>query len=288
MSAHDSTVSFLPMHYDGRLIRTSVDERGFPWWVAQDICDYLGLGNVSQAVTRLQPNEKKTVTNYDTSQLGLKIVLVNEPGMYRLVFRSNKPEALAFQNWVYWDVLPTLRRGHLPEGFTEFPDKAQKTREPIRDTDNIARILERLDARLTALETPLQPLQSEAQMSFTDSLPPPTPRIKEHAAISLHLVAVWRALRSAETTLSNKEIARQIGCALRTATYHTRYLNQLGFLDVYETFPCLLYAITQDAMVQQSAYWQRLQRISDIFEARHRLTYDELQLLGKTDRGHRS
>ena len=38
------------------------------------------------------------------------MLVVNEPGLYRLVFASRKPEAKEFQRWVYHEVLPTLRK----------------------------------------------------------------------------------------------------------------------------------------------------------------------------------
>ncbi|NQY27510.1 MAG: Bro-N domain-containing protein [Piscirickettsiaceae bacterium] len=36
-------------------------------------------------------------------------IFINEPGLYRLIFRSNKPKAIEFSNWVCREVLPTLR-----------------------------------------------------------------------------------------------------------------------------------------------------------------------------------
>lgn len=274
MSGQELTVSFLPMHYDGRSIRLWIDERGFPWWVAQDICESLGLENVSQAVARLQVNEKRTITNPNASQLGLKLIIINEPGMYRLVFRSNKPEAIAFQNWVYWEVLPTLRRG-------------QQEEAPQLESA-LAQILERMDARLSALEMLGKERQPGPQPTRLSPMPAPKPRRREHAEISLHLVAVWRVLRDAETALDNREISRLSGIGERTTRAHTRYLLQLGFIDVYETFPRHLYVVTTDEHIQQSAYWQRLEHITAIFEARHRLTYEELQLLGKEAKYQRS
>lgn len=44
--------------YQGKEVRTITDEQGNPWWVAKDVCDILGLADVSDAVTRLDEDEK--------------------------------------------------------------------------------------------------------------------------------------------------------------------------------------------------------------------------------------
>lgn len=39
-----------------------------------------------------------------------EVLVVNEPGLYRLIFSSRKPEAKKFQRWVYHEVLPSIRK----------------------------------------------------------------------------------------------------------------------------------------------------------------------------------
>ena len=100
-------------------------------FVAADVCRALEIGNTSQALTRLDNDEKMTVilnegqTNGVTSTIILnegitgavsggwiknEVNIVNEPGFYRLIFASRKPEALKFQRWVYHEVLPQIRK----------------------------------------------------------------------------------------------------------------------------------------------------------------------------------
>lgn len=88
-------------------IRTYADENGEPWFCLSDTCTAL---NIKQYRADRLP--LSGVTNcqvrYDS---GAKTLLfVNEPNLYRLVFRSNKPEAQNFANWVYSEVLPTIRK----------------------------------------------------------------------------------------------------------------------------------------------------------------------------------
>jgi prophage antirepressor-like protein len=39
-----------------------------------------------------------------------KMIFVDEPNLYRVIFKSDKPEAVAFQNWVFKEVLPQIRK----------------------------------------------------------------------------------------------------------------------------------------------------------------------------------
>ena len=87
---------------------------GEAWLVAVDVCNALEIKNSRDAVSRLKANEKMTVDISDghSGKRGgaQKLSLVNEPGLYRLIFTSRKPEAEKFQDWVYHDVLPSIRK----------------------------------------------------------------------------------------------------------------------------------------------------------------------------------
>lgn len=91
----------------GRLRTVMVD--GEPWFVAADVCRALEISNTSQAITRLDDDEKGVILN-DTPGGKQEMSTVNEPGFYTLVFGSRKPEAKAFKRWVTHEVLPTLRK----------------------------------------------------------------------------------------------------------------------------------------------------------------------------------
>lgn len=82
---------------------------GEPWFVAKDVCNALGLGNTGQAIVKLDQDEKG-ITNVDTLGGIQQVSTISEPGFYKLVFKSRKPEAKAFQRWVTHEVLPAIRR----------------------------------------------------------------------------------------------------------------------------------------------------------------------------------
>lgn len=81
-----------------------LDLDGQPWFVASDVCRALGYNvksdgsvNTTQALKALAPDEVST-TPVRGSVVGH---VVSESGLYKLVMRSNKPDARAFQDWVF-------------------------------------------------------------------------------------------------------------------------------------------------------------------------------------------
>ena len=103
--------------FKGAALRTLTDEAGEPWFVAKDVCDILDLGNVSQAVSRLDDDEKSNITTNDIAQNGGKApLIISEAGLYSLILKSRKPEAREFKRWVTHEVLPQIRRtgGYIP------------------------------------------------------------------------------------------------------------------------------------------------------------------------------
>lgn len=103
--------------FKGTSLRTLTDKEGEPWFVAKDVCDILELTNPAVALQSLDDDEKTNLSNsYVWSEPGRRPLIISEPGLYRLVMRSRKPEAKEFQRWVTHEVLPQIRRtgGYIP------------------------------------------------------------------------------------------------------------------------------------------------------------------------------
>lgn len=82
---------------------------GNPWFVAKDLCDYLELDNVTNALQRLDDDEKLTRKVFVSGQVR-PMWFVNESGMYALIIRSSKPKAREFRKWITNEVLPSIRK----------------------------------------------------------------------------------------------------------------------------------------------------------------------------------
>src|SRR5579862_4353473 len=89
-------------------VRT-VSKDGESWFVAKDVCDLLGLTNSRKAVQTLHDDETGTVTISDGTGGNPNHTIINESGLYVLIFKSRKPQAQAFRKWVTSEVLPEIR-----------------------------------------------------------------------------------------------------------------------------------------------------------------------------------
>lgn len=78
---------------------------GEPWFVAVDVCNALDIDNATQALTRLDDDERTLISNE-----GRSVNAINEAGLYSIILGSRKPEAKAFKRWVTHEVLPTIRK----------------------------------------------------------------------------------------------------------------------------------------------------------------------------------
>lgn len=86
-----------------------IDREGTPWFVAQDVLYALGYPQTShgKALSKLDPDER----SMSQVHKGVRsMTIVNESGLYSLLFDSKKPEAQAFRKWVTSVVLPAIRK----------------------------------------------------------------------------------------------------------------------------------------------------------------------------------
>jgi len=95
--------------FEAQEVRTVVKDDEV-WFVAKDVCDVLGIKNVSDAVSRLDKDEKQSIVLTDTLSRNPNMIAVNEFGLYSLINTSRKPEAKKFQRWINHEVLPSIRK----------------------------------------------------------------------------------------------------------------------------------------------------------------------------------
>lgn len=98
----------LIQHPEFGAVKTQVI-KGEPWFVAKDVCEVLGITDTSQAVEKIEEDDKLIRTLYASGQ-NRDLWTVNESGLYNLVFQSRKPAARKFKRWVTSEVLPSLRK----------------------------------------------------------------------------------------------------------------------------------------------------------------------------------
>lgn len=81
-----------------------------PWFVGKDVTEALGYTNSRKALSDHVEAEDKGVTKCDTLGGTQKMTIVNESGLYSLIFGSKLEKARAFKHWVTSEVLPSIRK----------------------------------------------------------------------------------------------------------------------------------------------------------------------------------
>jgi prophage antirepressor-like protein len=100
--------NLIPFTYNSKQVR-AISKDGVPWFILQDVCKALEIANVGNVTARLDVDEKD-IHYADTPGGKQMMVIVNEPGLYNVILRSDKPEAKAFKRWITHEVIPSIRK----------------------------------------------------------------------------------------------------------------------------------------------------------------------------------
>lgn len=95
--------------YENRKKLTTVILKSEIWFIANEVCDLLQIKNPIDAVSSLEEDEKLTSVLPTLGQ-NRRFNLINESGLYNLIFKSRKEEARRFRKWVTGVVLPAIRK----------------------------------------------------------------------------------------------------------------------------------------------------------------------------------
>jgi prophage antirepressor-like protein len=90
-------------------VRTALQPDGSVWFAVKDVCAILNL-TWSGATLKSIPKEWQGMLSFNTPSGVQRLRVSSEPAVSKLAFRSNKPEADAFTNWVASEVLPSIRK----------------------------------------------------------------------------------------------------------------------------------------------------------------------------------
>ncbi len=104
---NNSAVSIVPFEFQGHQVRVLLVD-GQEEWVAKDVCDVLEHSNSRVALADVDADEKGVRIVY-TPGGPQEMTTVREPGLYKLIMRSRKPNAKVFARFVCHEVLPSIR-----------------------------------------------------------------------------------------------------------------------------------------------------------------------------------
>lgn len=83
---------------------------GEPWFVGKDVAEALGYGDTDAALRRHVDDEDKLTRRFIGSGQGRDMTIINESGLYSLIFSSKLESAKRFKKWVTSEVLPSIRK----------------------------------------------------------------------------------------------------------------------------------------------------------------------------------
>jgi prophage antirepressor-like protein len=93
----------------GQLRTVIIDNE--PWFVGKDVANTLGYSDTNKAVAMHVDDEDKKLNDKTSPSFGQRgATLINESGVYSLVFGSKLESAKEFKHWVTHDVLPAIRK----------------------------------------------------------------------------------------------------------------------------------------------------------------------------------
>ena len=133
--------------FESQKVRTVI-KNNEPWFVGKDVADILGYSRSDNAIRRHVDDEDKLTHRISASGQSRNMTIVNESGLYALIFSSKLPKAKDFKRWVTSEVLPSIRKHGMYatentiEQMINDPDMAIKLLETIKQEREEKALLE--------------------------------------------------------------------------------------------------------------------------------------------------
>ena len=118
-------------NYDDQLVRSLV-HNGEPWFVGKDIASSLGYKDTVNALKEHVDNEDKDIIKIMTTSGIQNVVVINESGLYSLIFGSKLETARQFKRWVTSEVLPAIRK---TGSYTKPTNEAERAQRYLHQTN---------------------------------------------------------------------------------------------------------------------------------------------------------
>lgn len=111
------------------------------YFIGKDVATALGYSNARDAISKHCDDEDKGVAKCDTLGGKQELVVINESGLYALIFGSKLESAKRFKHWVTSEVLPSIRK----TGQYEMPNMSAELKAILMHDEKIIKIENRMD-----------------------------------------------------------------------------------------------------------------------------------------------
>ena len=235
--------------YQDKQVRTFTENNEI-WLAAVDVCRALDISWSGRKILRGFPDDWQRVVKLTTLRRGeQETVVISEPAVYKLAFRSNKPEADTFTNWVASEVLPAIRKTGkfeasprqrpphkalptpeqlaLPASPAVLDEQAQKVQSLVREVkergNELMSALFTLESILRFRPAKLDPAVSDFSKALKRNLPSFGTAISMNVSALSELLDVYcSTLAGTSENSSSPALTQPITCPLRAIRMKTR------------------------------------------------------------------
>lgn len=196
-----------------------------PWFVGNDVSRTLGYSNYRNAVSMHVDDEDKLRTQIEYAGQNREVTLINESGLYNLIFNSKLESAKRFKRWVTSEVLPAIRK----TGTYQIPtDPMDALRLMFQATEQTQEKVNQVDARVIYLEQNVK-LEPGEYAYIGKSISRKVYQIGKERVYSMN-----RQQKDELFKAINKEIAEITGVRTRTQLRQKDYKKVIEFIDDWE------------------------------------------------------
>ena len=211
-------------NFEENEVRTQVID-GEPWFVGKDVTGVLGYSNSRDAISRHVFDDDKGVAFHDTPGGNQSLVIVNESGLYALVFGSKLDSAVKFKRWVTKEVLPAIRK----TGSYQIPkDPMDTLRLMFQATEQTQEKVNQVDARVIHLEQNVK-LDPGEYTFIGKMISRKIYQVGKERAYTMNKKQTEALFKSL-----NKEIAEITGVRTRTQLRQKDYEKVISFVEDWE------------------------------------------------------
>ena len=219
-----------------------------PYFVGKDVADILGYSNTRDALAKHVDSEDKLTSQITTAGQRRSQTIINESGLYSLIFSSKLESAKKFKRWVTSEVLPTLRK----TGNYQVPSNPMDALKLMFEaTEQTKTEVEKVKADVTDLKDN-QRLDPGEYGFITRAINQRVAHIKQQYALnnSKHVNAeLFKDI--------NAQVKKMTGISTRTQLKQKHFNDVLDMVNNWFPQPSTMYLIRQQEIeFEEDAEWQ--------------------------------
>lgn len=250
-------------------IRT-LEENDEVYFIGKDVAEALGYTNTRDALNKhVDEEDKAKVAIHDGSQ-NREMTVINESGIYSLIFGSKLPEAKSFKRWVTSEVLPILRKSgvvvleHATEEAIDFQSKygSRRIRKTFNESNDIRATYDEY-YRLSKIERDAKRINNKDRIALSKIVINTLEDKIANEALSMRpseLLAIQELLTDIQSDITRLNNKRNGG--IKSA--QTKRINQLEasltdddeyyFIDRHPFSNNYMYSYGKDGVIKSPAY----------------------------------